>query len=266
MRKKISVAAIFVLLSLVLSLQAQAMMAAGMAPGPAPDPYAGCRGATNGMFYSPDYQILALSGTWFPYVCGNGILVEVGSIDHYAFATDTQAMIWALQGGASSTSWKLTPEQMLNQEYVAAQIAMNQFSYADYAARQVPLKCYGFTTSLLLSNGHFLTPESKLGDLFDETYSALKQKRQKDYLPLWNFFWRLNGGSGSYPAYNYKGTVENAVYCCQEVTNEGNGIVDGSSCRPIEPWERLSNCQGYSFSCTGEMVSPAGVAGGKVVP
>jgi hypothetical protein len=266
MRKKIALSGIFALVLLAFSLQVQAM-APGPAPTPppAPDPYASCRNVTKGTFYSPEYLILGLSQKWYPYICGTSIHVGGGNIDAYYFATDTQAMIWALQGGASA-SWNLTPEQMLNQEYVAAQLGMLQFSYADYAARQVPLKCYGFTTSLLLGNGHLLTPDSKLGALFDETYWAFKENRREDYLPLWNFFWRLNGGSGSYPAYNYKGTVENAVYCCQEVTDQGNGIVDGSHCRPIEPWERSSRCQGYSFSCTGEMVSPAGVAGCKVVP
>ena len=264
MRKKIALSGIFALLFMVFSPQAYAL-APGVAPTPppAPDPYADCRNVTKAIFWSSEYLDYALRGRFFPFTCGT---IHVGgwNMDAVYSASDTRTMVMVLQGNPMGYG-SLTPDQMLNQEYVAAQLSMLQFGGADFGARKTPLKCYGFTTSLLLGNGHLLTPESPLGDLFGQAYSAFKDRRLEDFLPLWNFFWRLNGGDRSYPSYNYKGIVDDAMYCCQEVENQGNGIVDGSHCRAIKDWESYK-CQGYSFSCTGETVSPAGVAGCKVVP
>jgi len=158
----------------------------------------------------------------------------------------------------------LTIDQLLNQEYLAAQLSMLQFGGVDVGPRKTPLKCYGFTNSVVLSNGHLITPETQLGALFDETYSAFRERRYDDYLPLWNFFWRLNGGDLPYPHY-IRGDVDDATYCCQGVSDQGNGIVSGTNCEPIKDWLAYK-CQAYSFSCKGELASPAGVTGCKVVP
>jgi hypothetical protein len=265
MKKKIGFSGIFALLLLVFSLQAQAI-APGPAPTPppAPDPYAACIGVTKAIFWSSEYLEYAIRGKFFPFTCGT---IHVGgwNMDAVYSASDTRVMLMVLQGNPWGWGEPPTIEMKLNQEYVAAQLSMLQFGGADWGAKKTPLKCYGFTTSLLLGNGTLITPETQLGVLFNETYLAFKDRRYDDYLPLWNFYWRLNGGDLSYPHYNYKGMVDDAMYCCEEVTDQGNGIVNGSHCQAIKDWQSYK-CQGYSFSCTGEMVSPAGVAGCKVVP
>ena len=257
MKKKLALVVVLLFLS-VFPLWAQAGV---WEPLPPVDPYAGCIGVTKATFWSSEYLLLSVSAKWFPY--SGTFHVGGWNMDAVYSTGSTQTIIMALQGNPMGYG-TLTPDQMLNQEYVAAQLSMLQFGGADFGARKTPLKCYGFTTTLQLTNGRLLTPESPLGDLFGETYSAFKDRRVGDYLPLWNFYWRLNGGDLPYPHYNYKGIVDNAMYCCQEVV-QGNGIANGSRCQAIKDWER-NKCQGYSFSCTGETVSPAGVAGCKGAP
>jgi hypothetical protein len=264
MKKRVASLGLFVLLLLIFSLQAQAI-APGPAPTPppAPDPYAGCAGLQKATFWSSEYLPLKVSAKWYPY--SGTFHVGGWNMDACYSTSNTQTIIMVLQGNPWGWGEPPTIDMKLNQEYVAAQLSMLQFGGADWGARKTPLKCYGFTTSLLLGNGHLITPETQLGVLFDETYVAFKDRRLEDYLPLWNFYWRLNGGDLSYPHYNYKGMVDDAMYCCEEVTDQGNGIVNGSHCQAIKDWEGYK-CHGYSFSCAGEMVSPAGVAGCKVVP
>ena len=264
MKKRISLAAVVVFLLAAFSLQAEAMApGGGPAPLPPPDPYASCAGMQKATFWSSEYLELAIRAKFFPFTCGT---IHIGgwNMDAVYSASDYRPILLVLQGNAWGWGEPASIDMKLNQEYVAAQLSMLQFGGADWGAKKTPLKCYGFTNSLLLSNGERITPETQLGDLFNHTYRAFKERRYDDYLPLWNFYWRLSGGDLSYPHY-IRGDVDDAMYCCQEVTDKGNGIVDGARCEPIKDWQAYK-CQAYSFSCEGELVSSGGVTGCKVVP
>jgi hypothetical protein len=121
----------------------------------------------------------------------------------------------------------------------------------------------GFTNTTILSNGAAITPQTTLRELLNQAVAAFKEYRNADYLPLWDFFFRLNTDDPNPIVCN--GKWDPALYCCQEVVQEADGTVSGADCSPIKPAEQYNQCTGYSFSCTQEILTPAGLSKCKVV-
>lgn len=93
-----------------------------------------------------------------------------------------QDVLLALQGGFGM----LSPLQVLNREFVAAQLAVQQRGFlAIPGTLRLQLNC--LNTSALpvtLSNGARLTGESTLGDLFEQVKSSIINQRSLDMLIL----------------------------------------------------------------------------------
>jgi hypothetical protein len=246
------------LLFFLFGIQAEAM-APGAAPVPTPASACGSCIKLN-CFRSSEYWYLHMDQL-------PGGAVYVGGVNfNNPIGTNSYNQMWlALRGNQVGAS---TPTQKLNQEMVAFQVSLlfaqgGGGSPAYFEAMDAQLCCYGFTNTTILSNGAAITPQTTLRELLTQAVAAFKEYRSADYLPLWDFFFRLNTDDPSPMVCNSK--WDPAMYCCQEVVQEAAGTVSGTDCSPIKPGEQYK-CTGYSFSCTNEILTPAGLSKCKVVP
>jgi hypothetical protein len=233
------------------------MQAEAIAPGPQPTPVNNCGKMT--CFRSSEYWLFRVDNL-------PGGVVYVGGVNMNApLSTDSRNAMWlALRGNQMGPS---TPTQKLNQDFVAFQLSLifnhgGSGSPAYFEALDAQLGCYGFTNTVVLSNGVILGPQSTIRDLFDQVRYAFREYRSADYLPIWSFLIRLNR---DLPNQLCDSTVDPGSYCCQEAVQGTDGLLSGSDCIPTTLAEQ-ARCGGYYFSCTGETLSPAGVAKCKLAP
>ena len=244
---------------LIFGIQAEA---SAPAPPPQPTPAIGPVYSCGKMtcFRSSDYWRLHIDRL-------PGGAVYVGGVNfNNPIGTDSlNVMTLALRGNQMGSS---TPMQKLNQEMLAFQVNLmfnhgGSGSPAYFEALAAQLGCYGFTNTTILSNGAGITPQTTLRELLTQAVSAFRDYRGADYLSLWDFFFRLNTDDPTPMYCNSK--WDPAMYCCQEVVQEADGTVSGTDCNPIKPAEQYNKCTGYSFSCTHELLTPAGLSKCKVV-
>lgn len=106
----------------------------------------------------------------------------------------------ALQAGGSFTvASTANSQQLLNREFVAAQLSLNLAGGAGSPVTSnvlwANLGCPGLLGDfqpIPLSNGFVLSPDSMLKDLFIQTQLALQQNRTADFPALTNLFAQLN--------------------------------------------------------------------------
>jgi hypothetical protein len=135
-------------------------------------------------FQSPQYYLLNMN-RW------PGGAVFIGGVNFNqpvtvsANPTDVKR---ALQGGES-------PLQLLNKEYVAAQLsALSAGYYGTAGALNGSLRCYGVATaSVRLDNGVILTSGSTLGALFAQARQAISDRRDDDMVKIAAILQQLNG-------------------------------------------------------------------------
>jgi hypothetical protein len=242
----------------LFGIQAEAM-APGPQPAPTPAPVCGNCIKLN-CFRSSEYWLLNMNRL-------PGGAIYIGGVNfNNPIGTDSYNQMWlALRGNQVGSS---TPMQKLNQEMVAFQISLlfaqgGGGSPAYFEAMDAQLCCYGFTNTTILSNGAAITPQTTLRELLTQAVASFKEYRYADYLPLWDFFFRLNTDDPTPMSCNSK--WDPAMYCCQEAVQEADGTVSGTDCSPIKPGEQFTKCTGYSFSCTNELLTPAGLSKCKVV-
>jgi hypothetical protein len=253
MRKRIVLFGTFVLLLFGFSLQAEAIT-----PGPPPPPAFSCGKMT--CFRSSEHWLLRVDNL------PGGVVYVGGANMNAPLSTDSHNAMWiALRGNQMGSS---TPTQKLNQDFVAFQVSLmfnhgGSGSPAYIEALATQLGCYGFTNTVVLSNGATLSPQSTLRDLFDQVRYAFREYRSTDYISLWSFLIRLNTDIPNQVFCESK--VDPGMYCCQEALQGADGLISGSDCIPITLAEQ-ARCTGYYFSCTGETLSPAGLAKCKLAP
>jgi PKD repeat protein len=92
----------------------------------------------------------------------------------------------------------ITPLQRLNQEFVAAQLSVNQVGGINSAVginvMWSMIGCYRITFApVRLSNGAVISPDSMLNDLFEQGFEAIRENRTADMRVLADLFELLNG-------------------------------------------------------------------------
>ena len=137
-------------------------------------------------FRSPSYYVTLpnLLPTGTVLIGGVNFNVPV-SIQHRR-----QDVLFALQGGFGMPS----PLQLLNREFVAAQLAVQQRGFlAIPGTLRLQLNCLNTgALPVTLSNGVRLTGESTLGDLFEQAKASIINQRSVDMLILAGLFGELN--------------------------------------------------------------------------
>lgn len=123
--------------------------------------------------------------------------VLIGGVNFNAPTSDLQAIRLALQGNVTGVG-SLTPQQQLNQQFVAAQLSLNSAGGGPVTPNVLwsELSCYGGSLALFapatLSNGFTFTTHSMLKDLFTQAEFAVRENRTVDMLALARFFEVLN--------------------------------------------------------------------------
>jgi hypothetical protein len=96
-------------------------------------------------------------------------------------STNKTAIALALKGNQSGFG-PLTPQQRFNQQFVAAQLSLNNVGpAAQHSLYWSMLLCYGLNFEpVVLSNGFEIDPITKLGDLLEQAKAAARENRSDD--------------------------------------------------------------------------------------
>ena len=144
-------------------------------------------------YRSPQYWLLNLRKL------PGGNVTIAGLNGNLSISTDQVRTIeLALRG--NPFGFGLTPRQVLNQEYVAAQLNMLNAggggSVVVANSMWANLSCYGVDVPLTtLSNGFVLSNGSMVKDLYMQITLAINERREVDFLPLARILDLLNGNS-----------------------------------------------------------------------
>jgi hypothetical protein len=143
-------------------------------------------------FRSPQYFLL--NSNRLP----RGSVIVGGVNMNKPVSTSHVAVRLALQGGSPFGTSHPTPLQQLNRQYVAAQLnlilAGGLGSPAVSNLLWGTIRCATINfTSVTLSNGVTISPDSMLKELFMQAESAIQDNRTVDMPTLANIFARLNG-------------------------------------------------------------------------
>jgi|GEM_PF-2761662 len=127
--------------------------------------------------------------------------VFIGGVNFNTPTSNPQAIRLALLGNAFGFD-ALTPLQLLNQQFVAAQLSIELAggggSPVAFNALWANLGCHGLFgnfSPVTLSNGFTITPNSVLKDIFMQAKLAILENRAKDMIVVAAFLISLHGNS-----------------------------------------------------------------------